>query len=219
MPRIPIFRMGQAPEELDPPRLASYTPALSFPDLRIGIDNLRHDVSLSPTFIENARLQVARLIIHYGNLKNLLAAETSQDREPPRANLFIGSHQTEKIRPKTEPSDLKPLLVDIHLVALNRAKAAGNIWLDVLARVAIIKFLRAELNAQFSQVLERCRATLKSYDGIRQQKALEYREQVAAFQVGKKFILRQTGQELFRTLREIEKETIARTRRSLFGNQ
>jgi hypothetical protein len=211
--------MGQAPEELEPPRLASYTPALSFPDLRIGIDNLRHDVSLSPTFVENARLQVARLIIHYGNLKNLLAAETSQDREPPRANLFIGSHQTAKIRPKTEPSDLKPLLVDIHLVALNRAKAAGNIWLDVLARVAIIKFLRAELNAQFSQVLERCRATLTSYDGIRQQKALEYREQVAAFQVGKKFILRQTGQELFRTLREIEKETIARTRRSLFGNQ
>jgi len=31
-------------------------------------------------------------------------------------------------------------------------------------------------------------------------------------------ILRKTGQELFRTLREIEKETLARTRRSLFGS-
>ena len=220
MPRIPIFRIGQqAAEELEPPRLASYIPALSFHDLRIGIDNLRHDVFLSPKFVEDARLQVARLIIHYGNVKNLLAAGSSEQPEPQRNNLFIGSHARAKVQSKTEPSDLKPLLVDIHLSALNRAKAAGNISLDVLARVAIIKFLRAELNAQFSQVLERCRTTAKSYDGIRQQKALEYREQVASFQVAKKSILRQTGQELFRTLREIEKETIARTRRSLFGNQ
>lgn len=223
MPRIPIFRIGQAAEELEPPRLASYNPALSLQELRIGIDNLRHDVFLSPKFVESARLQIARLIIHYGNIKNLLAAETSEDRELPRNNLFIGSHPVSKsagaAKAKTEPAELKPLLVEIQVAALNRAKAEGNISLDLLARVALIKFLRAELNVQFCEVLERCRATLKSYEGLRQQKALEYREKVAAFQVGKKFILRQTGQELFRTLREIEKETIARTRRSLFGNQ
>src|SRR5262249_48710301 len=66
--------------------------------------------------------------------------------------------------------------------------------------------------------LERCRLTLKNYEGVRQQKAAEYRERVGAFQVAKKIILRKVGQELFRTLREIEKETLARTRRSLFGN-
>jgi hypothetical protein len=219
MPRIPIFRIGQAAEDMEPPRLASYIPALSLEDLRIGIDNLRHDVFLSPKFVENARLQIARLIAHYGNVKNLLAAEPPEQREVPRSNLFIGSHSVEKVRPKAEPSELKPLLIEIQLAALNRAKAEGNIRLDVLARVAIIKFLRGELNVQFGQILDRCRATLKSYEGLRQQKATEYREQVAGFQIAKKFILRQTGQELFRTLREIEKETIARTRRSLFGNQ
>ena len=52
--------------------------------------------------------------------------------------------------------------------------------------MAIIKFLRIELGLQFAQILERCRVTLKSYEGIRQQKALEYRERVAAFQVAKK---------------------------------
>src|SRR5665213_3387384 len=118
MPRIPIFRIGQqAAEELEPPRLASYTPALSFHDLRIGIDNLRHDVFLSPKFVEDARLQVARLIIHYGNVKNLLAAETAEEPETPRNNPFIGAHPTGKVRTKTEPSDLKPLLIDIHLAA------------------------------------------------------------------------------------------------------
>ena len=59
---------------------------------------------------------------------------------------------------------------------------------------------------------------LKTYEGVRQFKALEYRERAAGFQVAKKIILRKTGQELFRTLRDIEKETLARTRRSLFGN-
>ncbi len=73
------------------------------------------------------------------------------------------------------------------------------------------------MSLQFSQVLERCRVLLKSYEGIRQGKAVEYRERVAAFQVRKKIILRKTGQELFETLRAIEKETLARTRRSFFG--
>src|SRR4029077_2694141 len=93
-----------------------------------------------------------------------------------------------------------------------------NPSLNVLARVAIIKFLRIELGLQFAQILERCRMTLKSYEGARHQKGMEYRERVSAFQVAKKVILRKTGQELFRTLREIEKETLARTRRSVFGN-
>src|SRR5260370_5066479 len=52
---------------------------------------------------------------------------------------------------------------------------------------------------------------------MRQGKGVEYRERVASFQVRKKIILRKTGQDLFETLREIEKETLARTRRSLFG--
>ena len=120
--------------------------------------------------------------------------------------------------PKAGGSELKPLLADLHVSALNRAKAAENLSVDVLARAAIIKFLRIELNSQFAQVLERGRMMLKSYEGVRQQKALEYRERVASFQVAKKIILRKTGQELFRILREIEKETLARMRRSLFGN-
>jgi class 3 adenylate cyclase len=60
---------------------------------------------------------------------------------------------------------------------------------------------------------------LKSYDNTRQQRAHEYRERLAAFQVKKRIILRKTGQEIFETLREVEKSTLARTRRSLFGEE
>jgi class 3 adenylate cyclase len=73
------------------------------------------------------------------------------------------------------------------------------------------------LQAQFAQILERVRTMLRNYEGTRLEKALEYREKVASFQVSKKIILRKAGQELFHTLREIERGTLARMRRSLFG--
>ena len=106
----------------------------------------------------------------------------------------------------------------MHVAALNRAKGDNNVAVDLLARLAVIKFLRMELNSQFAQVLERCRMMLKTYEGVRQQKALEYRERVASFQVRKKIIQRKTGQELFLQLRDMEKETLARMRRSRFGD-
>ncbi len=216
MPRIPIFRLGHSAEEVAPLRLARYTPSLTLEGLQPGVDNLRHDVHLSPRFIEQTRLHLARLIARYGDVGDLLAAENPHGAG---GNHFIGSGSLPKARNKMEPQDLKPLLAEIHTSALNRAKADSNVFVDLLARVAILKFLRVELSAQFAQLLERCRMMLKSYEGVRQQKAMEYRERVAAFQVAKKIILRKTGQELFRTLREVEKETLARTRRSLFGNR
>jgi hypothetical protein len=215
MPRIPIFSFGQAAPEAALPRLSGYTPSLSLEGLQLGVDNLRHDVHLSPTFVAQTRTQISRLIVRHGDVEGLLAAEAPQPRQ---SSHFIGSHAGPKSNVKPVGSELKPLLADVHSAALNRAKAEGNPSLDVLARVAIIKFLRIELGSQFAQILERCRMTVKSYEGMRAQKAMEYRERVAAFQVAKKVILRKTGQELFRTLREIEKETLARTRRSLFGS-
>src|SRR5713101_7673688 len=215
MPRIPIFRLGRTPEQILPPQLSSYTPKLTLDDLQLGVDNLRHDVHLSPRFVEQARTRIARLIVRQGDMDGLLAAEAL---EAKGGNHFGGSMA--RLQPaKANPSELKSLLADLHVSALNRAKAAENLSVDVLARVAIVKFLRIELNSQFAQLLERGRMMLKSYEGVRQHKALEYRERVAAFQVAKKIILRTAGQELFRILREIEKETLARTRRSLFGNR
>jgi hypothetical protein len=215
MPRFPIFRLGHTEVEAAPPQLTGYTPSLSLEGLQLGVDNLRHDVYLSPKFVVQTRSQISRLIVRHGDVEGLLATEAPQPRQ---GSHFIGSNVGPKADAKPGASDLKPLLAEIHSAALNRAKAEGNPFLDVLARVAIIKFLRIELGLQFAQILERCRMTLKSYEGVRQQKALEYRERVAVFQVAKKVILRKTGQELFRTLREIEKETLARTRRSLFGS-
>ncbi len=214
MPRIPIFKLGGS-EEIVPPVLTSYTPSLSLEGLSVGVDNLRHDVYLSPKFTETARAHVARLISRHGDVDGLLAAESPA--QGPRTPFLNKLSNVLKPGQKAGPSDFKSVLTELHVAALNRAKAENKVAVDLLARLAVIKFLRLELNSQFAQVLERCRMMLKNYEGVRQQKALEYRERVASFQVRKKIIQRKTGQDLFLLLRDIEKETLARMRRSRFG--
>jgi len=214
MPRIPIFRLGGAPEKSALPELVAAVPSVSLEGLTVGVDNLRYDVALSPRFTEAARAHLMRLIVRYGELEGVMAAEAPVRLQGPSwlRNAAAGTTRT-----SPEKTDFKPLLAELLLAALNHAKKEGNISIDLLARLAVTKFLRSEMNQQFAQLLERGRVLLKSYEGVREGKAVEYRERVAAFQVRKKIILRKTGQELFETLREIEKETLARTRRSLFG--
>src|SRR5258708_3184728 len=214
MPRLPIFRLGGTPEKPALPEMVAATPSLALEGLAVGVDNLRHDVALSPRLVEVARAHVMRLIVRHGELEGLLAAESPLPAQGPS---WMRNPPGEAPRNKTDKSDCKSLLAELHLAALNRAKKEEKISVDLLARLAVTKFLRTELNQQFAQVLERCRVLLKNYEGMRQGKGVEYRERVASFQVRKKIILRKTGQDLFETLREIEKETLARTRRSLFG--
>jgi class 3 adenylate cyclase len=215
MPRIPFFRLGAAPEKPELPALATSVPAVSLTGLAVGVDNLRHDVVLSTKFAEATRAQIARQIARHGEVEGLLSAEAAQSSQGPswlRSQVRAG-----ETRAKTESVEWKAILAELHVAALNRAKKEGKIPVDLLARLAVTKFLRTEMNLQFAQVLERCRVLLKNYEGMRQEKAMEYRERVNGFQVRKKIILRKTGQELFETMREVEKGTLARTRRSLFG--
>ena len=216
MPRIPIFRLGLSKEQVEPPKLARYTPRLTLEGLSAGIDNLRHDVYLSSKFVEEMRVQMTRLVARHGNVEGLLASDTplATGKKAPAAYRPLNGPVARRDAPV---ADIKILLTELQVAGLNRAKQEGNLAVDLLARLAVLKFLRSELVSQFAQVLERCRIMLKGYEGVRQQAALQFREKVAAFQVAKRAVLRRAGQELFQTLQEIEKETLARMRRSLFG--
>src|SRR5215472_357618 len=216
MPRIPIFRLGGTPEKPELPNLAASTPFVSLEGLTVGVDNLRYDVVLSPRFVDLARAHIARLIARHGELEGLLGAEAPQSSQAPS---WLRSQLGRPVKSKNDPSEWKAALTEMQVGSLNRAKKDFKLSIDLLCRLAVTKFLRAEMNLQFAHVVERCRVLLKSYDTSRQQRAHEYREKLAAFQVRKKIILRKTGQEIFETLREVEKSTLARTRRSLFGEE
>jgi class 3 adenylate cyclase len=216
MPRIPIFRLGGAPDKPTVPKLAASTPSIVLEGLSVGVDNLRHDVVLSPRFVELGRAQIARLIARHGELDAVLSAEPLRSTPGPA---WMRNQAGKAAQQKNDPSGWKSALAELQVGSLNRAKKESRLSIDLLARLAVTKFARTEMNQQFLQVLERCRVQVKSYDNMRQERAHEYRERLAAFQVRKRIILRKTGQEIFETLREVEKSTLARTRRSLFGEE
>ena len=213
MPKLPIFRFGSS-EPAPRPDLQFHAPILHLTDLQLGVDNLRYDVHLSPRVAEELGAHLARYIRLFGGVEALFDMETPSAARPSFQRAPVeGLSQVRK----TGASDLKALLVSIHQAILNRAKVAGNPSIDVLGRLAVLKFIRSELQAQFARILEQCRMKSKSLEGLRLAKMMETQELVASFQVRKKIIQRKAGQEIFRLLREIEKETLARTRRSLFG--
>jgi hypothetical protein len=208
-----FLQRGSLPEYARQLVLASDEPSLVLDGLVTGIDNLRHDVYLSPKFAETARQHIFKLVARHGNVEELVKEEPQAARVPTRPKV--------PAKRQSDTADFKRLLTELHVISLNRAKAENNVSLDLLFRLAILKFQRTELLNQFAQVLERCRARVKYYEAPRQSgmnRTLEMRERLAGFQINKKTVLRRAGQDLFVVLREAEKETLGRTRRSLFGD-
>jgi hypothetical protein len=202
--------------------LTGYSPNLELRGLLAGIDNVRHDVYFSPVFCDVVRQHIFRLIARYGSVEDLLATEVKEIPQIAPAALFWVKREPppSQVKPAADPADFKRLLTDMMILALNWAKGDGNINLDLLARLAVIKLLRTELTSQFNALLDRLRAKQAEYENPRHphiHKVVELRERTAAFQLAKRQLQRKAAQELFQTLRDLEKETLARMRRALFG--
>src|SRR5512134_648990 len=123
--------------------LSTYQPVLHLDNLMTGVDNVRHDVFLSPRFSEVTRAHLSRLIAQYGNVKDLVAEEEVLMRPP---SIVGKASDSGKMRAKLgDPGEFKKALTELHIGSLNRAKSANNLSLDLLGRLAVIKFLRAEM--------------------------------------------------------------------------
>src|SRR5213593_2726282 len=112
MPRIPILKIGSS-AEVPPPGLSTYSPALSLEGLQLGIDNVRHDVWLSPSFTKAAGAHIGKLIAKYGNVEAVISAESAASPK----NIF--SKMVPAFTGKNP--DLKPMLGDLLRSALGRA--------------------------------------------------------------------------------------------------
>ena|ERR1022692_2491890 len=148
MPKLPIFRLRNS-EPPSRPDLLYQKPTLAFSDLQLGVDNLRYDVFLSARICADLSFHVRRYICRFGEVESLFEMEVPS----PNQSKFIRAPEGATGLRKPGPADLKTLLVSIHLAILNRAKAEGNPSIDLLGRVAVLKFIRSELQAQFGRIL------------------------------------------------------------------
>jgi len=214
MPRFRIFQRHDLAEFASYFQLAKYMPALPLEGLTPGVDNLRHDVFLSPRFMQLARQHLWRLIVECGEAQELVAEDATAPSRPA-----WDAKRAHKPNNGSEPADFRRTLADLYTVSLSCAKAEGNITLDLLAHVAVVKFFKAELLAQFNLVLDRVRARVNTEKTSPPARTLALQERFARLQVSKKTVLRKVGEELFRMQRDLEKESLARMRRSLFGDE
>ena len=82
--------------------LTGYVPNLELTGLLPGIDNVRHDVFLSPTFIDVARQHVHRLIARYGNVEDLLRRTRCNLRADRAAHFSLGSRARGRLCPAAQ---------------------------------------------------------------------------------------------------------------------
>ncbi len=193
--------------------LSGYQPAIQLRDLAIGVDNLRHDVFLSSKYVEMVRNHASLLVNFHGAIQDLLAPG---DSKPFRRAAQPGLSNPQ--RPSDIAGEFKRKTAELQIAGLNLARQQGNLSIDLLLRLALIKFLRDALNSQYTSAQEQCRSKLRGLESPGNSSLLlQLRESFARFQLNKRAVLRKCGQDLFETLREIEKETLVHMRRSIFG--
>jgi hypothetical protein len=218
MSPLPVFQRTKLREMASQFQLATYVPQLAFRGLVAGVDNLRPDIFLSAKFTGIARVHLANLIEQHGDVQQLARVpEASPFGDSP----YGRAHVKYDALPEPEvdyPAQFKYCLGALQVASLRRAREADDIQLDLLCRVGLVKFLRAELSLQFTHVLELCRENLKKRDERRlESQQMVLRDRFLRFQVSKRQVLRRVSQNVLSTLNEVERESVASTRRALFG--
>ena len=180
--------------------LKTYNVTLPMGSLAIGVDNIRHDVFLSPKFVQVARDYLFDLI------------------RQNASNSFLSGIEFRSSKP-VDSSAFRKLLADLLRNSLTTAKHHKNIEIDLLFRLAILKFLTTELQNQFANVIldgkEYIRKRGEYFE--RSQQAHVIKARLTEMQSARRDVLRLIGQTVAQILIDIEENVVAKARRALFG--
>ncbi|MBI4462821.1 MAG: hypothetical protein HY653_07955 [Acidobacteria bacterium] len=182
--------------------LEAYSPALNLTGLAVGVDNVRHDVCLSPRFQELGQRFLFELILQHSQayLSELYPSDARR-----RSALVAEFRRT---------------LLQLLQTALTQAKEKNSIAIDVLARLSLYKWLTAEMQRQFAQLTIAGKERAQSRGGMEFEGSMEsfrLKARIADFQINKRHILRAVAEALFGLLEELEDSNLRTARHALFG--
>src|SRR5215469_7490811 len=182
--------------------LQSYNVTLPMGSLSIGIDNIHHDVFLSPKFVQVAR----------DYLFDLIRQNTS--------STYLSGIEFRNAKP-VDSTTFRKLLTELLQSSLAKAKHHKNIEIDLLFRLAIMKFLTAELVNQFGNVILEVKEFVRKRGEYfeRSQQAHVIKARLSEMQLARRDVLRIIGQLVAQILIDIEENQIAKARRALFGEE
>src|SRR5580692_9919984 len=196
--------------------LRPYSAELPLGTLAVGVDNIHHDVFLSPTFMESTEAYLLEFIRQSANLTFLSQTDRLQTnrRTPVR-------RETDRKTPRApEAPSWKRQLSDLLQAGLQQAKYEKNIELDLLLRVALLKYLTHEIGTQFANLLleakEWIRGRGEHFDRTEQAHVIKAR--LAELQADRRNLFRHVGAHVFQAIQEIEESTLGKARKALFGD-
>ena len=180
--------------------LKSYNVTIPMGSLAIGVDNIHHDVFLSPKFVQATRDYLFELI-----------------RQSTSATYFPGI----EFRTAKGPDNaaFRKLLTELLQSALTQAKYYKNIEIDLVFRLAILKYLTLELGNQFANLIlegkEWIRKRGEHFE--RSQQAHVIKARLSELQSARRAVIRGVGQQVCYVVSEVEDNVISKTRHALFG--
>src|ERR1700686_4903220 len=181
--------------------LKRYNVTIPMGSLSIGVDNIHHDVFLSPKFAQAARDYLFELIRHNTKASYFPGIELRATRGP-------------------DSSAYRKLLVELLQSALTQSKYHKNIEMDLLFRLTLLKFLMAELGNQFANVILEGKAWIRQRGEHfeRSQQAHVIKARLSELQSARRTVIRTVGQQVAQIHVDVEENVISKARRALFGD-
>ena len=182
--------------------LKTYAAELPLGALTVGVDNIHHDVYLSPTWTEQTRIYLLEFIRQAANLNYAVR----KGSKPPKG---------------PETGAWKRQTLELLQASLTRAKYEKKIELDLLFRVALLKFLTQEIAAQFASLLLEAKEWIRTRGEYfeRSEQAHVMKAHLADLQGNRRGIFRQAAQHIYQIFFEFEENNLGRWRKALFGDE
>jgi hypothetical protein len=182
--------------------LKTYTAELPMGTLTVGVDNIHHDVYLSPAWSEQTRTYLLEFIRQASNLNY----SARKGAKPPKG---------------PETGAWKRQTLELMQASLTRAKYEKKVELDLLFRLALLKFLTQEIAGQFASLLLEAKEWLRSRGEYfeRSEQAHLMKAHLADLQANRRSMFRQVAQHVYQILIDFEENNLGRWRKALFGEE
>ncbi|MFC1876559.1 hypothetical protein ACFL2E_04710 [Thermodesulfobacteriota bacterium] len=183
--------------------LSTYSLNFSLDQIVPGVDNVRHDVYLSPSFCEAADKIVPQIIA-----KNVQLDEFFKIDKP--------AVWAKKV------ADFKQHYHRLIENAIYKSKQENNPQIDFLAQVAVMKMLLADMRDQFEKTTTKIKNLIrkdKLTDKHQKEDIANRKEALSNVLQNKDIFLRKVGRQLFTLLSDVNKENLKTIREANFGTE
>ncbi len=193
-----MLRFFRKPPDISTFNLKSYAVELPFHRLKLGVDNVRYDVHISPDFRVSARRIIFKLIIQHAAASPLFVV-------------------TPDFNWSKEIAEFKRLCKEISTEGINLAKSLYEIQIDYLAQTAMVKLITEEIGSQYNEAIQHFKTVIRKHEISQQiETTLRLREEMTSIIHRKNMILLAVGHEIFQNFIEVQQDLEA-LRVSNFG--